>query len=112
MCYVDDILCISHKPEETMKVIQADFKLNYDKVEEPTYYLGATVSKIRNEDGVEFWAMDSKKYCESLVKNVEEVLNKKGFRLPGQCRTPFRSGLKTEQDTTAKLKADGVQWYQ
>ena len=52
------------------------------------------------------------KYCESAVKNVEEVLNKKGFCLPGKRRTPFFSGLKTEQDTTSKLKADGVQWYQ
>ena len=62
-----------------MKGIQANFKLKDDKVEEPTYYLGATVSKIRNEDGVEFWAMDSDKYFESVVKHVEEVLNKKGF---------------------------------
>ena len=62
-----------------------------DKVEDPTYYLGATVSKIRNKDGVECWAMDSDKYCESAVKNAEEVLNKKGFFLPGKCRTPFCS---------------------
>ena len=53
LCYVDDILCISHKPEETMKGIQSDFKLKDDKLEEPTYYLVATVSKIRNTDGVE-----------------------------------------------------------
>ena len=94
LCYVDDILCISQNPEEKMKGIQADFKLKYDKVEEPTYYLGATVSKIRNEDGVKFWAIDSDKYCESAVKNIEEVLNKNGFCLPGKCRTPFCSGLK------------------
>ena len=68
LCYVDDILCISHKPEETMKGIQADFKLKDDKVEEPTYYLGATVFKMRNEDGVKCWAMDSDKYTESAVK--------------------------------------------
>ena len=83
-----------------------------DKVEEPTYYLGATVSKIRNEDGVECWAMDSDKYCESAVKNIEEVLNKKVFFLPVKSRTPFSSGFKPEQDTTAEFKADGVQWYQ
>ena len=46
LCYVDDILCISNKPEETTKGIQADFKLKDDKVEEPTYYLGATVTNI------------------------------------------------------------------
>ena len=51
-----------------MKGIQADFNLKYDKVKEPTYYLGATVSKIQNEDGVECCAMDSEKYCVSAVK--------------------------------------------
>ena len=56
--------------------------------------------------------MDSDKYCESVVKNAEDVLKKKGFCLPGKCRTPFRNGFKPEQDTTAELKADGVQWYQ
>ena len=74
--------------------------------------MGATVSKIINEDGVECWVMDSDKYYESAVKNVEEVLNKKGFCLPGNCRTPFYSGFNAEQDTSAELKADGVQWYQ
>ena len=72
----------------------------------------ATVSKIRNEDGVECWEMDSDKYCYSAVKNVEEVLNKKGFRLPGKWRTLFSSALNPEQDNIADLKADGVQWYQ
>ena len=46
------------------------------------------------------------------MKNVEEVLKKKVFRLLGKCRTPFRSGFKPEQYTTAELKDDGVQWYQ
>ena len=38
LCYVYDILFISHKPEETMKGIQANFKLKDEKVEEHTYY--------------------------------------------------------------------------
>ena len=46
------------------------------------------------------------------MENFEEVLNKKGFRLPSKCRTPFRSGFNPEQDTTSELKYDGVQWYQ
>ena len=46
------------------------------------------------------------------MKNVEEMLNKKSFRLPGKCRTPFLSEFNSEQDTKTELKADGVQWYQ
>ena len=65
-----------------------------------------------NADGTECWAMSSDKYCESAVKNVEEALSKKGLRLPGKCYTPMSSGYRPELDSTAELKADGVQWYQ
>ena len=41
LCYVDDVLTISHKPESTMKGIQAKFKLKNDKMEVPTIYFGA-----------------------------------------------------------------------
>ena len=87
MCYVDDILCISHNPLTTMEGIQHDFKLKDDKVEEPTYYLGATISKIMNSNGVDCWAIDSDKYCEAAVKNIEAILLKKGLRFPDKCRT-------------------------
>ena len=56
--------------------------------------------------------MSSDKYCESAVKNVEDVLAKKGMRLPSRCYTPMSSGYRPEIDSTAELKADGVQWYQ
>ena len=112
MCYVDDILSISYDPKKTMDGIQRDFKLKGDKVTEPDYYLGATISRMLNVEGVECWAMDSDKYCEAAVKNVEEVLQKKGLRLPSKCRGPTRYGYKPEEDITAELKADGLQWYQ
>ena len=112
LCYVDDILAISHRPEATMDGIKGKFKLKNDKVEEPTFYLGATISKMLNDEGVECWAMDSDKYCEAAVKNIEEVLNKKGLRLQNKCPKPFTTGYKPEMDDTAELKADGLQWYQ
>ena len=112
LCYVDDIFTISHDPQKTMEGIQRDFKLKDDKVTEPDYYLGATISKMLNAEGDECWAMDSDKYCEAAVKNVEEVLEKKGLRLPSKCRAPIRSENKPEMDDTAELKADGLQWYQ
>ena len=56
--------------------------------------------------------MSPDKYCESAVKNVEGALKDKGLRLPSRCYTPMSSGYRPELDSTAELKADGVQWYQ
>ena len=82
LTYVDDVLCISDNPMSTMKCLQGTFKLKDDKVEEPTMYLGASLSKMNNNSGKECWAMSSDKYCATAVANVAEVLNKKGVRLP------------------------------
>ena len=112
MTYVDDVIAIGHDPMKTMKGINSYFKFKNDKIEEPDIYLGAGLSKIVTGDGTECWAMSSDKYCASAVKNVEEVLQKKGIRLPSKCYTPLSSGYRPELDATAELKAGGVQWYQ
>ena len=57
LCYVDDVLSMSDNPLRTMKQIQSKFKLKDDKIEEPTNYLGADLSKMVNEDGDECWDM-------------------------------------------------------
>ena len=94
LCYVDDVLSISDNPLKTMKQVQSKFKLKDDKIEEPTNYLGADLSKMINEDGDECWAMSSEKYCTAAVSNVEEVLKKKGLRLPSKCTSPLSSGYR------------------
>ena len=57
LCYVDDILSISHCLDVTMDGIRARFTLKDNKVEEPTDYLGAQLSKMKDEFGNEFWTM-------------------------------------------------------
>ena len=112
LCYVDDLLAISHDPSRTMKSIQTKFKLKDDKTEKPEVYLGADMSKMDNVHGYKCWAMSSDKYCNALVKNVEIILEKKGLRLPSKCVLPLSNDYKPEIDCTAELKADGVQQYQ
>ena len=73
LCYVDNVLSISHYPKRTMEGIKHFFKLKGEKIEEPTNYLGADLSKILNEDGIECWAMSSEKYCVAMVANIEET---------------------------------------
>ena len=61
LCYVDDVLCISYDLMKTMKGIQRTFKLKDDEINEPKYYLGATLEKIILSDGSEFWSRSSAK---------------------------------------------------
>ena len=112
LCYVDDILCISHDPTKSMKLIQSKFKLKDDKMEPPDTYLGSTISKMDNAHGDSCWAMSSDQYCSALVTNVEDELQKKGLRLPSKCPSPFTHGYKPEMDCTAELKTAGVQRFQ
>ena len=98
LCYVDYVLCISNKPEHTMRGIQTKFKLKNNKMEKPEVYLGAELSSMDNEQGIECWAMSSDKYCVAMVNNFEESLKKKGLRLPTKCNLPIRHGYKPEMD--------------
>ena len=79
LVYVDDVLCMSDQPQITMKGIQDNFKIKNDKIEEPSMYLGAEISKMHNETNKECWAMSSDKYCAAAVTNVTETLTKKGL---------------------------------
>jgi Reverse transcriptase (RNA-dependent DNA polymerase) len=75
LVYVDDVLSISHDAEATMNGIRAIFKLKGDKVEVPTNYLGAQVTrKIIN--GIQCWTMSSEQYVKAAIANVERNLDK------------------------------------
>ena len=56
--------------------------------------------------------MSFDKYCAAMVKNVEEILAKKGLRLPTKCNLTTKHGYRPEIDCTGELKADGLQLYQ
>ena len=112
LCYVDDVLAISHKPMKIMRSIQVKFKIKNDKMEEPDTYLGADISKFENDDGCLCYAMSSDKYCAALVENVTGTLGKKGRELPSRCLMPLPAGYKPELDITGELKADGTQFFQ
>ena len=74
LCYVDDVLSISHDPQKTMDGIKNTFKLKNDKIEEPENYLGADLLKMTTADGRVCWTMSSDKYCKATVANVEDKL--------------------------------------
>ena len=112
VCYVDDIMSISHNPMDGINGIKHRFTLKDDKAEKPEIYLGAELSKLVNNEGSDCWAMSADKYCAAAVDTVEDVLKKQGQKLPPYCKTPLVKGYQPELDTTPELKADGLQWYQ
>ena len=54
LCYVDDILCISHNPRKSMNRVQEDFKQRDNKIEPPDIYLGSKLANMKLYSG---------KYC-------------------------------------------------
>jgi hypothetical protein len=46
LCYVDNMLSMSHDPRAMLNALTSTFKLNDDKIEEPDLYLGAKLGKL------------------------------------------------------------------
>jgi hypothetical protein len=112
LCYVDDVMVISHEPGRTIDGIQAVFKLKGDKAAAPDMYLGVTLEKKPNSKGVDCWTMSPEKYVKAAIENVEKKL---GGELPfskGQCPTPMRTDYHPAEDTSAELDAEGLGYYQ
>ena len=111
LCYVDDLLAISHDAEKVFKGVQATFKFKDDKIGKPDVYLGAQLDKM-SVDGFEGWIMSSEKYVKATIENIEQTLAKSNQRLPIKCRTPLSSGYRPELDTSPELQTEGLQRYQ
>ena len=70
LCYVDNILCISHDPGIVLGQIQAVLKLKDNKIEQHRIYIGDKVVKMIVY-GAEGWYMSVEKYHIAAVENVE-----------------------------------------
>ena len=111
LCYVDDLLAISHDAQSVLKSVPDTFKFKDDKIDKPDVYLGAQLDKM-SVDGFEGWTMSSEKYVKSAIENIEQTLAETNQRLPTKCRTPLSSGYRPELDTSPELKPEGLQRYQ
>ena len=88
MCYVNDILSVSHDVKSILQSLQGQFKLKGDKIEPPDMFLGTQLGTMQVK-GNEGWFMSSEKYVKSAIQNIEETLQKTGQRLPSKCKTPL-----------------------
>ena len=111
LCYVNDILCISHNQGIALGRIQAVFKFKGGKIDQPEIYLGAQLVNII-VDGEEGWYMSVEKYVRAAVDNVEHSFAKSNQRLPTCCNIPTISGYHPETVTLPELESEGVTHFQ
>jgi hypothetical protein len=125
LCYVDDVLCISHRAEEVVRYeIGRHWDLKESSIEKPTIYLGGKCREVELENGTKCWAFGSSQYVQAAVKNVEEWLNKQkrqlptnkyvqeNMKLPKRADAPFKNGYRPEVDISRELSGDEASYYQ
>jgi len=111
LVYVDDIISVLHAPMNIMNEIKTRFKFKNDKCAEPEIYLGARLQK--RPVGNKFcWTMTSVDYINAGIKNLEEVLKKRRWRMPKKAFTPMTSGYVPELDMSNELDANDTQFSQ
>ena len=116
LCYVDDVLVISHDPKNVMQHLESKYTLKEGSVKEPDTYLGAEVKKHfieHSEDPTKpRWAMSSDLYVQQAVKEVERELCQVGDRLATKVTTPMSNGYRPEVDVSTELDARRANYYQ
>ena len=113
LVYVDDLMCVSEKPQDTMTGIAKVYELR-DSVKPPDRYLGANVGKWQLHDGREVWCTSGKDYVKNSVKQVKEILEKRGLEMPTGRTTkrPMMQDYRPEIDVSPELGPKDTQVYQ
>lgn len=114
LVYVDDILIVSHAPEEVMKQIGKEFEIKNNEYGPPTSYLGASITKVQLDNGEECWAMDSKKYVKAAIEVVRGLLAEDGREFKtgkGKHEGPMPINYQPELDSTPHCDEEHASRY-
>ena len=112
LCYVDDVLSISHDPGNAIAGIQRIFKLKGNKAETPSMYLGCSLAMKKTNDGVRCWSISSNEYIKQAITIVENKLKEKNKVIPKRCSTPLSYNYHPSEDQTPELDVNDIQTYQ
>jgi hypothetical protein len=108
---VDNILIISHDPNQAMTAIRLTYRLK----EEPTplkTYLGATIKEWHIPGDIQHvWSMNSQHYIKEAIRCLEMELQKSGKALIGKPKVPTQHGYRPELDTSPLLNDDQANYY-
>jgi hypothetical protein len=114
LVYVDDVLCVSHRPEVIMEALGKTYELKEGLVKPQELYLGANISKYQLPSGKEVWSISSNQYVKSSIQTVNDLLKEDGHELrtgKRQGKTPLPSGYRPETDISAELDSEQASWY-
>ena len=111
LLYVDDCLCVSEHPKESLNKLGKYFTLKPGSVGPPKIYLGAKISKVLLPNGVEAYAMSASQYIQEGVKNVEAYLKKQNMVLRKGTKSPMTSNYQPECDITPELDSVNASYY-
>ena len=116
LCYVDDLLVISHDPKQAMAYLGSRFTLKEGSVKEPDVFLGAEIKKWNlndpNNPTKTRWAMSSDLYVKCALADVEKELADAHKKLHSKVTTPMTQSNRVELDTTPELDAKRANYYQ
>ncbi len=118
LCYVNDILVLSHQPNVIMDAISQRVTLKPGSVKPPENYLGADVLKVTIHDGNQdlpmkkVWAMSATAYVKRAIQEVERELAAQDAYLPKRVETPLSSNYRPELDFSRNLDGSQVNYYQ
>jgi hypothetical protein len=110
---VDDCLCVSAQPEDTMNVLGKIYDLK-DTVKPPKRYLGANILQWQLEDGRECWAMSGRDYVKNAVNICKELLagDGKTLRTGRNAERPMAMTYRPELDISPVLGSELASRYQ
>jgi hypothetical protein len=118
LCYVVDVLVISHEPQVTVNTIGKHVALKDSSVASPSTNLGANVFKHMDHDGnqdgpqQEVWAMSPNECVKEAIQEVERELSYSKSFLPKWVETPLSSGYHPELNFSSELDANQTNYFQ
>ena len=118
LCYVDDVLAISHDPQSIMDKLASKYTLKNGSVAAPTAYLGADIKQVDvggPDSGLKpRWAMSSYTYHDvaRAVADVERTLAENGQCLKNKVTTPMADKYRPELDATDLLDPKRANYFQ
>ena len=114
LCYVDDILCIHHNPDDVLNKLNGYVPLKPRSVRSPDMYSGTKQKTMQLHNGIWAWSMSPSKCAQEAVRLCKEYIAKhlsKGYKLPKRANNPFESGYCPELDVSLVLKPDDAPYY-
>ena len=115
LCYVDDILCIPHDPDDVLNKLNGCMLLKPGWVGSPDMYLSIKLKCMQLHNGIWAWSMSPSKYFWEAVRICKEYVAKhlsKECRLPKRADNPFEIIFYPELDVSPVLGPGEASYYQ